>query len=240
MTEIRILTLHSLAATGTLDDAPLRTYLRDREVLRSEPFFFFHEGRPACLVYLETRPLQGADQGVPARRAEQKQGEASGSDERSADEKAVDEAFRRLLSELDETERSRYQRLLVWRRDAARQRNQPPYVLFTNRQALELARRAPASLAALGQIKGLGEKRLNAHGKAILEVLHGTVPPGRSGAPAPVREVDGHHQVAAGANPTVPQAAPAHADGSDRVADPPVPGVGDPGGLPQGSNGATA
>lgn len=53
MNEIRIVTLHTVAATGALDDAPLRTYLRDREVLRSEPFFFFHEGRPACLVYLE-------------------------------------------------------------------------------------------------------------------------------------------------------------------------------------------
>jgi hypothetical protein len=236
MTDLRILTLHTLAATGEVDDRPLRAYLRDREVLRAEPFFAFHEGRPVCLVYLETRALQGADLGVPTPSREvsglRRASAEDGADRRRPDEQAVDEAFQRLLSELDETERARYQRLLTWRRDTARARSLAPYILFSNRVALDLARRAPASPAALRQVKGLGDKRVAAHGDAILEVLHGTVPSGRPGPASALREVDGHDQVAAGTDAALPAPPAPHADRPDREPDPGVLGAGDAGGLP--------
>ena len=50
----------------------------------------------------------------------------------SQDEKAKKEAFLRLLSELDEVQRARYDRLLQWRRETSRKDGVPPYVLFTN------------------------------------------------------------------------------------------------------------
>ena len=86
---------------------------------------------------------------------------------------------------LDETERARYDRLLVWRRETSRRDGVPPYVLLNNRQTLELARRAPRSLEGLGQVKGVGKKRVARHGVAILETLHGRCPvsPSRPAGP---------------------------------------------------------
>ena len=66
MTDVRILTIQMDPRTGLFDDGPLRAYLANREVLRSEPQFFVHEGHPCFAVYLETRPLQGAAEGAAA------------------------------------------------------------------------------------------------------------------------------------------------------------------------------
>ena len=53
MNEVRILTLHTVAATGALDDAPMRTYLHDREVLRSE-----HHGTFPCVTSQKFPPTR--------------------------------------------------------------------------------------------------------------------------------------------------------------------------------------
>ena len=60
MTETRIFTIGWDSAAGAFDDSALRAYLTEREVLRSEPQFFTHGGRPFWSVYLETRALVGA------------------------------------------------------------------------------------------------------------------------------------------------------------------------------------
>lgn len=49
-------------------------------------------------------------------------------------------------------------------------------MLCTNRQAMDLCRRAPRTLQALQAIKGFGAKRVAKHGKELLEVLHGRMP----------------------------------------------------------------
>ena len=67
MVEVRVLTVPLDPRTGLLDDGPLRAYLADREVLRSEPHFFVHEGRACCAVYLETRLRQGVPETLASR-----------------------------------------------------------------------------------------------------------------------------------------------------------------------------
>ncbi|MSQ84727.1 MAG: hypothetical protein EXR77_17955 [Myxococcales bacterium] len=88
----------------------------------------------------------------------------------------------------------------------------PPYVLCSNRQAFELARRAPASLQALGEIKGFGRKTVETHGAAILEVLHGAQPQRGSDRPDPVQKMDGDDPVDPAANPALPAELPPHAE----------------------------
>ncbi len=130
--EARILTIGWDSAAGVFDDSVLRGYLADREVLRAEPQFFVHGGKPYWTVYLETRVLQGAE----ARPA--------GADVRQEQRAAALDA---VLSELDEVQRARYQRLLEWRRTTAVREGVPPFVLCDNRQAVELARSAPRTFA---------------------------------------------------------------------------------------------
>jgi len=222
MSELRIITIPFDPRTGVFDDEGLREYLADREVLRYEPGFCVQEGRPMWSVFLETRPLQGASSSVA--KQEGTPG-GNGNSEKQRTEKA---AFLRLLKELDEVERARYDRLLDWRREEARREGVPPYVLLTNRQALDVARRSPRTLEGLGKVKGIGRKRIDRHGKAILEVIHGRAPEGGAGRSAAVRGVDGDHEVADGADGPVPEAAAPQPDGADRE-----PGPGDPGGRDQ-------
>ena len=206
MRELRVLTLHMDRQTGLFDDRPLRGYLAQREVLAAQPQFFVHDGRPCWTIFLDTRLLQGAAERRPER---------SGDPDAPADgRKAVREAraegeraaFATLLAELDEAQRACYERLRSWRHEQAHRLGIPHYVILTNAQALELARRRPRTLAALAEVKGIGAKRVKRHGKAMLEVIHGEASQGRAERGGALRVVDGPDELASGADGEVPQA----------------------------------
>jgi hypothetical protein len=205
MREARILTIAWDASTGIFDDSILREYLTEREILVSEPHFFVHAGQPYWTVYIETRPLQGST----AKSWQRK--ELSGDLNSESDR-----AYEKLLSELDENERARYQRILQWRREASRREGVPHYVLCTNRQALDLARRAPKSLQAIAEIRGFGHKKIQKHGKEILEVLHGRIPDTCSRKTDTVREMDRDHEMADVKDRTFPEEDKAQPDKPDR------------------------
>ncbi len=66
---------------------------------------------------------------------------------------------------------ARLQALKTWRSKVAKEHNLPAYVVFHDATLVEMARIVPASLSALGEISGVGGKRLAAYGEQILEVL---------------------------------------------------------------------
>jgi ATP-dependent DNA helicase RecQ len=68
-------------------------------------------------------------------------------------------------------ERPRYEALRRWRADRARQDGKPAYVIFTNNQLLAIARRAPTTLAALGEVPGVGDGKLEAFGGEVVALL---------------------------------------------------------------------
>ncbi|OYU68509.1 MAG: hypothetical protein CFE45_42365 [Burkholderiales bacterium PBB5] len=72
---------------------------------------------------------------------------------------------------LDEIALARFAALKAWRADIAREHNLPAYVVFHDATLAEMARGAPESLDALGGISGVGAKKLEAYGQAILRVL---------------------------------------------------------------------
>jgi ATP-dependent DNA helicase RecQ len=57
------------------------------------------------------------------------------------------------------------------RLELARAQSVPPYVIFHDRVLLELAARKPATLAAMGQISGVGQSKLEHYGKTFLAVV---------------------------------------------------------------------
>jgi ATP-dependent DNA helicase RecQ len=59
------------------------------------------------------------------------------------------------------------------RRDLAKAQGVPPYVIFHDATLREMAELRPASLRALGEISGVGARKLEAYGAAFLEVLRG-------------------------------------------------------------------
>jgi superfamily II DNA helicase RecQ len=63
-------------------------------------------------------------------------------------------------------------RLKAWRSAQARAQSVPPYVVFHDSTLAALAAARPQDLAMLSSIPGLGVKKLERYGPALLELLH--------------------------------------------------------------------
>ena len=74
-------------------------------------------------------------------------------------------------AELNTPAAQRYAALKAWRAGVAREHGLPAYVVFHDATLVEMARRMPEDLAALGEISGVGAKKLEAYGREILRVL---------------------------------------------------------------------
>jgi len=72
---------------------------------------------------------------------------------------------------LDAAGTERFTALKAWRAEVAREHNLPAYVVFHDATLAEMARALPRSLDELGQISGVGAKKLEAYGREILRVL---------------------------------------------------------------------
>ena len=69
-----------------------------------------------------------------------------------------------------------FEALRTWRLAVARATSVPAYVVFTDATLTAIAERRPESLASLAQISGVGARKLDTHGGAVLEVLGGADP----------------------------------------------------------------
>ena len=69
---------------------------------------------------------------------------------------------------LDGVPQTLFDRLRTWRTAAARARNVPSYVIFNDATLREIALTRPATLAELSRISGIGDRKLEAYGAAIL------------------------------------------------------------------------
>ncbi|HET9977292.1 MAG TPA: RecQ family ATP-dependent DNA helicase [Burkholderiaceae bacterium] len=72
---------------------------------------------------------------------------------------------------LDAQAQVRFAALRAWRAEVAREHNLPAYVVFHDATLAAMATEQPTSLDALGRISGVGAKKLQAYGAAILRVL---------------------------------------------------------------------
>ena len=70
----------------------------------------------------------------------------------------------------------RFINLKSWRAEVAKAHNLPAYVIFHDATLAAIAERAPRSLADLQHISGLGTRKLEAYGEAVLAVITGTSP----------------------------------------------------------------
>ena len=77
-------------------------------------------------------------------------------------------------SDLDADAAALFQRLREWRAEQARSQGVPAYVVFADATLRELATTRPSTLPALAGIGGVGQKKLETYGDAVLEVLSAT------------------------------------------------------------------
>jgi len=72
---------------------------------------------------------------------------------------------------LDAAAERLWQRLREWRAGVAKEHGVPAYVVFHDATLAELARARPQSEIALGQVSGVGARKLERYGEALLELL---------------------------------------------------------------------
>ncbi|GAA5200472.1 DNA helicase RecQ [Rugosimonospora acidiphila] len=77
-------------------------------------------------------------------------------------------------ADLDPGAQSVFESLRAWRAAAAREQGVPAYVIFHDATLRQIATDAPATLAQLGTISGVGENKLAKYGEQILKVLAAT------------------------------------------------------------------
>jgi ATP-dependent DNA helicase RecQ len=108
-------------------------------------------------VLLRQAPEAPTRRGAKGRRA--KAGARGGSDRAGAE------------GLLDAAAQQRYAELKRWRAEVAREHSLPPYIVFHDATLAEMARLQPGNLAELGEVSGVGAKKLEAYGSEILRVL---------------------------------------------------------------------
>ena len=74
---------------------------------------------------------------------------------------------------LDSDADDRFERLRAWRRIEAQNRQTPPYVIFHDSTLRALAEANPVDLATMGEVAGIGPRKIESYGTAVLELLHG-------------------------------------------------------------------
>jgi ATP-dependent DNA helicase RecQ len=102
---------------------------------------------------------------------------SSGRGERKAKAAAV---------ELPESLQPAFEALRAWRAEQAREQGVPAYVIFHDATLREIATVWPTSVGQLGEISGVGEKKLATYGEGVIGVLAGLgEAPAVAPAPAP-------------------------------------------------------
>ncbi|SCL37099.1 ATP-dependent DNA helicase RecQ [Micromonospora rhizosphaerae] len=76
-----------------------------------------------------------------------------------------------IVAELSPAAASVFERLRAWRATTAKEQGVPAYVIFHDATLRQIATDAPASLAELSRINGVGENKLARHGEQILTVI---------------------------------------------------------------------
>jgi ATP-dependent DNA helicase RecQ len=77
----------------------------------------------------------------------------------------------KLAPSLDPQGEALWTKLRAWRLEEARHQEVPPYVIFHDATLYEVARRRPKTLAALSEIPGIGQRKLDRYGEAVLAVV---------------------------------------------------------------------
>jgi len=76
-----------------------------------------------------------------------------------------------VAAELDVAAQARFAALKAWRASVAREHNLPAYVIFHDATLAAIAHNAPQSLDALQGLSGIGARKLEAYGAAVLAVI---------------------------------------------------------------------
>lgn len=94
------------------------------------------------------------------------------------------------VAELPEALVPAFEALRAWRAEQAREHGVPAYVIFHDATLREIVTVWPTSVAQLGGVSGVGEKKLVTYGEGVIGVLAGLDGSPGGAAPGPERDAD--------------------------------------------------
>jgi len=112
----------------------------------------------ALVLTAASRPVLRGEQSVSLRRAPEKR-------------KAAPAKSRKIDAELTAGEHALFERLRAWRAATAKEHGVPAYVILHDSTLLELARTRPQTYDALRHVSGIGARKLENFGAALLDLL---------------------------------------------------------------------
>lgn len=167
--KVRVFTLPWRAESNGFDDGELASFMAEHTAIDVSEHFFVHEKTPVLVLVVRYRSAGGASTGHEGRRT----------------------ARPDAAEDLTPDEKAHYEALRTWRNQHARKTGRPPYVIFTNRQAAEIARRGPKTRSALADIQGIGTSRVEDFGDELLAFLGSLLAPAERAESGPEsRDVD--------------------------------------------------
>jgi ATP-dependent DNA helicase RecQ len=85
--------------------------------------------------------------------------------------RATKSAGKARAADLTPQQESLFEALRAWRSEQAREQGVPAYIIFGDATLLAVAAARPASVADLDGISGIGAKKLESYGQALLDVV---------------------------------------------------------------------
>lgn len=150
--QLKIITLAFNSLLKEFDDSEFAEFAANKDVRSiAEYFFVAHDIPYLALVIrysLSDRP-------------------AVATESRSTKTKTDDAKWK---MSLEESDMGLFNILRDWRYKRAKKEGLPPYVLFTNKQLVQIVRSKPQSLTSLGSIEGFGKAKMEKYGRDILEI----------------------------------------------------------------------
>ena len=148
---IKVITLMFDSAYGGFNDAEIREFLKDKDLISSTDQFFARNDIPYLVFVLRYFPHR--------KETDAKSAAATGK------QKPASDAWKENLSEHD---MGLFNLLRDWRSQRCKKDGVPPYVVFTNRELAEVVKRRPQSIAELTQIDGVGKAKAQKYAEDIL------------------------------------------------------------------------
>ncbi len=86
-------------------------------------------------------------------------------------EEIEDRSVEKLTQSLNERQKLIFERLKDWRKEKGKEVGMPVYIIFSNGQLVELAKRLPQTYEAMKSINGIGDKKVKSFGKEVMDIL---------------------------------------------------------------------
>jgi ATP-dependent DNA helicase RecQ len=150
----RVITLRFNSLMDGFDDAPLRDFIKDKEVISARDHFFVRNDQPYLAVVVNYTLKPTVTEAAAAKPGQEL--------------KRRDETWREEVAEADWP---LFNTLRDWRSARSKRDGVPPYVICTNKQLAALIVARPQTPGQLGDVEGFGKAKLERYGADLLAVF---------------------------------------------------------------------